>query len=397
MTLPDRALQDEMVAFRRDVHRHPELSEQERRTAGQVCAFLERHGIPYREGVAGTGVVAEIPGRAAGPVVALRADLDALPIREETGLPFASSVDGVMHACGHDGHAAMLLGAGTLLAREGDLPTPVRLVFQPAEEVGKGARAMIEAGVLRDVAMIFGGHLDRHYPTGTLVVTEGPVNASTDRFRIEISGRGGHGARPHETVDAVVVGSLLVMAIQTIVSREVNPAHPSVISVGRFDAGSAGNVIAGRATLEGTIRTQHPEVREHLKRSLRRIGASVGQLHGAGVVVELTPGVPVLVNTPEMAALAREAAVGVAGADHVRPLETANMGGEDFACYLEQVPGAYVRFGARGPGMEGVPAHSSRWDFDEAALAVGAAWYRAVAREAGRRLSAGQARGASRT
>jgi len=240
-----QALFDQMVAMRRDLHQHPELSWREKRTPDQICNYLDRLGIAYRRGVAQGGVVAEIPGGTGpGPCIALRADFDALPIQEETGLPFASLTTGVMHACGHDGHTSMLLGAAELLAAEPELSATVRLLFQPAEETGDGALAMIADGVLENVALIFGGHLDRHYPTGTVVVSDGAVNASSDRFEIKIAGQGGHGARPHETVDAVVVGSLLVIAIQTIVSREINPAHPSVISVGRFEAGTAANVIA---------------------------------------------------------------------------------------------------------------------------------------------------------
>jgi hippurate hydrolase len=388
MDLLDQALFAQIVEIRRELHRHPELSWKETRTASRICEFLDDLGIAHRKDVAGTGVLAEIPAANEGPAIALRADIDALPIHEETGLPFASQVDGVMHACGHDGHASMLLGAAALLAREPQLPAPVRLIFQPAEEVGRGAPAMIEAGGLDGVGMIFGGHLDRHFPTGTVIVTDGPVNAASDQFSIEIRGSGGHAARPHETIDAVVVGSLLVMAIQTIVSREVNPAHPSVISVGRFDAGTAGNVIAGHARLQGTIRTQDPEVREHLHRSLRRIVESVGQLHGAEVTIDLVEGVPVLVNSGEMATLARQVAAQIVGENNVRMLDTANMGGEDFSWYLEQVPGCYVRFGARGDQMEGYPSHSSRFDFDEAALAVGAAYYCAIAKEAGRVVAA---------
>ena len=387
MDLVDRGLFERIVKVRRDLHHHPELSWHETRTAARICEFLDTLRIPYRKDVAGTGVVADIPGAADAPVVALRADMDALPIQEETGLPFASKVDGVMHACGLDGHVSMLLGAAALLAEEQALPAPVRLIFQPAEEVGRGAPAMIEAGALDRVGMILGGHLDRHFPTGTVIVTEGPVNAASDRFSIEIKGSGGHAARPHETVDAVVVGSLLVMAIQTIVSRETNPAHPSVISVGRFDAGTAGNVIAGRARLQGTIRTQDPEVRAHLQRSVHRIAESVGQLHGAEMEVELVQGMPVLTNTPEMAALARKAALEIVGEENVRPLDTANMGSEDFSWYLERVPGCYVRFGARGAEMEGYPSHSSRFDFDEDALAVGAAYYCGIAKVAGRHIS----------
>ena len=387
--LIDPGVFDQMVSVRRELHRHPELSWRETKTAARVCVFLDRLDIPYRSNVAGTGVVAQIPGRGAGPVVALRADLDALPIKEETGLDFASTIDGVMHACGHDGHTSMLLGAAALLCRE-DLPLPVRLIFQPAEETGEGAKAMVDAGVLDDVAMIFGGHLDRHYPTGSVVVTDGVVNASSDRFRIEIAGKGGHAARPHESVDAIVVGSLMVMAIQTIVSREVNPAHPSVVTVGRFDAGTAANVIAARAVLEGSIRAQDKEVQQALHQSIRRIAQSVGQLHGAHVEVEISLGTPPLLNQADMTDLARNAAAEVVGPEQVLEMITANMGGEDFSYFTEQVPGCYVRIGAIREGEENFPAHSSRFDFDEQALAVGAAYYSAVARLAGQRISTGR-------
>jgi len=376
-------IQERMVSIRRDLHRHPELSWQEQRTSARVCEVLQELGISYRAGVAGTGVLAEIPGRETGPCVALRADLDALPIQEETELPFASEVPGVMHACGHDGHTSMLLGAAMeLVGREPPL-LPVRLIFQPGEETGKGARKMIEAGALEGVAAIFGGHLDRHYAAGSVVVTEGAVNASSDRFTIRIAGQGAHAARPHESVDAVVVGSLLVMALQTIVSREVNPAHPSVVSVGRFDAGTAPNVISGHATLQGSIRAQDPEVREALHRSIRRICESVGQLHDARVEVEIVKGTAPVINAPEPTALARKAAIAAVGSEQVLRLITANMGAEDFSYYLEQVPGCYVRYGAQRPGLEGFPAHSSRFDFDEAALGVGAAYLAQVAVLAG--------------
>jgi hippurate hydrolase len=325
-----------MVSLRRDFHRHPELSWQETRTADRIGDVLTQRGLRHRRG-AGTGILADLPG-GPGPAVALRADMDALPIHEETGLEFASCRDGVMHACGHDGHMSMLLGAAHLLCRERDLPAPVRLIFQPAEEEGVGAEAMVAAGALDGVGLIFGGHLDRHYPTGTVVVTDGAVNASTDTFHVTITGQGGHAARPHESVDAVVVGSLLVMALQTIVSREVNPAHPSVLTVGRFDAGTAANVIAGQARLLGTIRSLHPEVRAHLKASLRRIAETVGQLHGAGVIVEFVEGSPAVINTPAAAALARTAAAAAVGRERVLEMQTANMGGEDFSFYLERAP-----------------------------------------------------------
>ncbi|HSG06571.1 MAG TPA: M20 family metallopeptidase, partial [Nitrospiria bacterium] len=287
---------------------------------------------------------------------------------------------------GHDGHTAMLLGAAALLVKDKNLPAPVRLLFQPAEEKGAGAKAMIREGVLEGAGMIFGGHLDRHYHTGTIVVSEGSVNASSDSFRIEILGQGAHGARPHESIDAVVVGSLMVTALQTIISREVDPAHPSVVSVGLFQAGTAPNVIAGQAVLEGTVRAQGEEVRDHLNSAIKRIAEAVAQLHGAKIQVDFKLGTPPVINSPEMAGIARSAACGAVGETHVLPLRTANMGGEDFSYYLEKIPGAYVRFGAQVPGREGFPAHSSRFDFDEEALSVGAAYYYQAAKIAGERM-----------
>lgn len=387
----DQELFEQLVEIRRDLHRHPELSWKEVRTAGVVSRFLDTLGIKHRTDVAGTGIIADIEGVRTDDCVAIRADLDALPVLEETELPFASCVEGVMHACGHDGHTAMVLGAAALLSRDAaPLPTSVRLIFQPAEETGNGAPAMIEAGALDNVAMIFGAHVDRHYPVGSVVVTEGSVNASTDEFRVTISGRGGHGARPHETTDAVVVGSLLVMAIQTIVSREVNPAHPSVVSVGRFSAGTAPNVIAGRAELSGTIRAQDHDVREHLHRSIRRIATSVAQLHEASVEVEIIEGTPPLINRHEGLEIAHNAAVQSVGSENVLELVSANMGGEDFSHYLKHVPGCYVRIGSTAPGQDTYPAHSSRFDFDERAIATGAAWFYQVARLAGEEIASSQ-------
>jgi len=393
MALPQdfpKAVYDRMVSLRRDLHRHPELSNGEQETAGRLMAHLKQLGISFQSEIGGAGIVADIPGAHPGPKVALRADMDALPIHEETGLEFSSVHDGVMHACGHDGHSSMLMGAAEMLVQGEPPPLPVRLIWQPAEEVGTGARAMIENGALEGVGLIFGGHLDRRYPSGFLIVTDGPVNASTDTFDVRIEGQQGHGARPHEAVDAVVVGSLFVTSLQTIVSREVDPAHPSVVSVGSFQAGTAPNVIAGQALLRGTIRAQDPEVRAHLQRSIQRIAKAIGELHDARIEVEMHSGSPPVINSPDMASLAREAAVHLVGADRVQPLHTSNMGGEDFAYYLDHVPGCYIRFGGKIEGLEGYPTHSSRFDFDERALATGSAWYVEVARRAGHYLLKGK-------
>lgn len=382
--VPD-SLFEELVHVRRDLHRHPEPSWEEFRTAEKVSQFLDRHNITHRCGIAGTGIIAEIPGQRPDRFIALRGDMDALPVREETGLPFASEVDGMMHACGHDGHTTMVLGAAALL-KDAQLPVSVRLIFQPAEETGLGAKKMIEEGVLDGVDMIFGGHVDRHYDAGSIAVSAGPVNASTDTFRVTIFGSGGHAARPHEAVDPVVVGALLVMALQTIVSREVDPAHPSVVTVGVFHSGTAPNVLASRGVLQGTIRAQEASVREHLKASIRRIAESIALLHDTKITVEIFEGTPPVINSDDMIQLARRAAILTVGEENTVQMRAANMGGEDFGFYLQQVPGCYVRFGSVVPGKEGYPAHSSRFDFDEQALAVGAAYFARLAGLAAERI-----------
>lgn len=376
----------QIVDFRRDLHLNPELSNEEYRTQGQISDYLDRLNVPYRK-AAGTGIIAEFPGEISdAPRVVLRADTDALPIVEETGLPFASKNHGVMHACGHDGHTSMLLGAASLIAKETNRKIPIRLIFQPAEEKANGARDMIADGALDNAAMIFGGHIDRHYPLGTIIVTEGAVNASSDKFTITIDGQGGHAARPHETIDAVVVGSLLIIALQTIVSREVNPAHPSVVTVGHFEAGSAHNVIAAQARLAGTIRSQEQSVRDMLQKSIRRISTSIGQLHGANVQVEIMEGTPPVNNPADMVELCRRAAKQVVPDEDVRELEIANMGGEDFGDYMALIPGCYVRFGSIIPEHTPYPAHSSKFDFDERVLGVGAAYYQAISRVASEKI-----------
>lgn len=381
----DAGVFERIVAIRRDLHRHPELSGRERRTSDRVCDRLAELGISHRR-LGETGVVADLPGGDDVARVALRADLDALPIQERTGLEFASEEEGVMHACAHDGHTAMLLGAAEVLSK-GDLPAPVRLLFQPAEEIGTGARALLDAGALEGVGMIFAGHLDVEFRTGELAVTRGAVSASVDTFRIGIGGREGHAARPHEALDAVVVGSMLVMGLQTIVAREIDPAQPSVVTVGRFEAGRAANVIAGRAELEGTIRAHDPETRERLIAAVRRVAESTAKLHGAEFELELSRGAPVLMNRGEAYEIARAAAVAVVEESGVTRMKTSNMGGEDFGYFLERAPGCYIRFGARKEGSVGPPAHSGGFDFDEEALGIGAAWLVEVARRAGEALA----------
>jgi hippurate hydrolase len=371
-----------MVELRRTFHRYPELAFEEKQTAAVIMAELRRLEIPFEYGGVGGGIVARIEGGEKGaPAVALRADMDALPGEENTGLPFASENPGRMHACGHDGHLAMVLGAAALLKADPP-PGHVVLIFQPAEERGGGARVMIEAGALDGVRAIFGGHLTRHYQVGEVMVASGTITAQSDGFTIRVKGRGGHGARPHEAVDAVVVAGLLIMAVQTLVSREINPAHPSVVTIGKVEAGSAANVIAEDATLYGSIRTTDPAVRKQLVEGLQRMAKAVGALHNASVQVEIQEGYPPVINTAKEAEIARRTVLKSLGEEALVAMDQPSMGSEDFSYYLRRVPGCYVRFGARREGWENIPLHSPSFDFDEEAMKVGAAFFDQVVREA---------------
>jgi amidohydrolase len=371
-----------LTTLRRDLHRRPELSWQERETAARLEAELHALGARDVRRVAGTGVVARIAGRDPGaPAVAVRGDIDALPIAEATGLPFASETPGVMHACGHDVHASWALGAALLLAgrpARGD----VVVVLQPAEEVGEGARALLEAGALDGVRAIFGAHVDRRFAVGEVVAQAGPLAASADMFTIELAGRGAHGARPHESADPIVGASALVTALQTIVARRLDPAQPGVVTVGTLHAGTAPNVIPERASLSGTVRATTPAARALLLGEVRRLAESVAAAYGLTADVRTPPGTPPLVNDATAARWAREAAERVLGPAAVVPLGTTNMGGEDFAYYLERIPGCFLRVGAREPGGTFAPAHSPGFYAAEGALFVGAAVLAEAARVA---------------
>ncbi|HEV8363204.1 MAG TPA: M20 family metallopeptidase, partial [Gemmatimonadaceae bacterium] len=339
-----------LLGLRRDLHAHPELSWKEERTADKLERALVALGAHDVTRVAGTGVVGRLPGREPGsPTIAIRGDIDALPIQEETKLPFASSVSGVMHACGHDVHATWTIGAGMLLSREPALGDVV-LILQPAEEVGAGARAILESGALDGIKTIFGGHVDRRFEVGQIVADDGPLAASADEFRIELLGQGAHGARPHESADPIVGAAALIMALQTIVSRRVDPSDPAVVSVGHILAGTASNVIPERATLTGTLRATTPRTRALLRAEVERLAGTVAASHRLTATVTLPDGTPPVVNDPKAAAIARAAAASLVGERNVGPFGLTNMGGEDFAFYQERVPGCFLRVGAREPG-----------------------------------------------
>jgi hippurate hydrolase len=385
-------LRERLVALRRELHANPELSAQEEETAQRLTAALEALSPKRLERVARTGVVALIRGRdRAAPVVAVRGDIDALPIQEATGLAFASRRPGVMHACGHDVHASWAVGAAHLLALEpaaGD----VLIVLQPAEETGRGALAILESGALDGVAAIFGGHVDRRFAVGQVVADAGPLAASADTFEIVMRGRGAHAARPHEAADPIVAASALVVALQTIVARRLNPARAGVVTVGTIHAGTAPNVIPDEARLAGTVRAVEPDVRRLLLDEVKRVAQGIGAAHGVEARVAIDLGTPPLINSPEAAAWARAAVAAVLGDDALVPLGFLNLAGEDFAHYLERLPGCFVRVGAREPGGDVVPAHAPRFYAAEESLFVGAAVLAETARVASRALQLGAAR-----
>jgi len=377
---PDELLDNRLVVLRRWFHQHPELSFEEAETAKRIIAELNGLGIGYDYAGVGHAVIATIDGEdSTAPAIALRAEMDALPGEETTGLSYASENPGVMHACGHCAHMAMLLGAANLLQREAP-PGPVRLIFQPAEERGGGARVAIKDGALDNVVAIFAGHVTHEFKTNRIMVRDGNVTAQSDGFTIRVRGKGGHGARPHEAIDAVVIGGFLITALQTLVSRETNPLHSSVITIGSIHAGSASNVIAETAELQGSIRTSREEVRKHIHRGMRRMVSAVAELHNASIEIDIRNGYPPVVNEPVSTAIARDAAADIVGSDSVVAAEYPSMGSEDFSFYLQQRPGCFVRFGARAPDWEPVPLHSPAFDIDERVIGVGARFLDRVGR-----------------
>ncbi|HEB68213.1 MAG TPA: amidohydrolase [Desulfobulbus sp.] len=381
--LADKTLFSWMCDIRRALHREPELAYREKQTSALIARELDTLGIPFQQGLGGgTGIRAEITGgNGHGPTIALRADMDGLPITEETGLPFSSIRPGIMHACGHDGHVAMLLGAAALL-NDMELPGNVVLLFQPAEESGNGAAAMIEDHVLSGVDMIFSGHIDTHYPVGEITVDDGLICSYTDPFTISIHGSGGHAARPHEAIDSVVVASNLVMNMQTLISRQINPAHAAVVTVGRMEAGTVHNVIAEHAVLEGTIRSAHRETRERILQGLERVIQGAADMCNAEIRIKFFDGLPAVVNDMESTAIARAAAVDVVGDTRVVSQGQPSLGGEDFSFYQQRIPGCMVRFGGRREQGVAGPAHSARFDFDEELFRYGASWLAHVAHRA---------------
>ncbi|HUC43755.1 MAG TPA: amidohydrolase [Candidatus Sulfotelmatobacter sp.] len=371
-----RALAETLTGWRRTLHERPELGFEERETAAFVAAVLRDMGLAVETGIAKTGVVGALRADTAKrPAVLLRADMDALPIQEVEGRPYGSRVPGQMHACGHDGHMAMLLGAATILrAERARLDRDVVFCFQPGEEGFGGAEAMIAEGVLErySIAEAYGLHLWSLFPVGTIQLRPGPTMAGNDEFRARFRGRGGHGALPHRAVDPIVAAAHGVVALQTVVARSVDPVRPSVVTVGALQAGSAPNVIPDEATLRGTMRSFDDAVRTLLRERVRDVLAGTAAAHGCALEFDLMPGYPAVVNDPAATERVRRHAAAVVGEPNViepDPMAAA----EDFAYFLRKVPGAFAFVGA-GNVERGIdaPHHAPRFDIDEAALPIGA-------------------------
>lgn len=371
----------DLVAIRRDLHRHPELSMEEYRTAQVVEENLKKLGLSPRR-VAKTGVIADIVGgkgeSGSGPLVALRADTDALPIHEETGLEFASTVPGVMHACGHDAHTAILLGAAERLVQmKEELPGSVRLLFQPAEEVCLGAKAMIDEGALDGVHSIYGLHNEPSLPVGEVIITSGPFLASSESLTIHVYGEGGHAAVPHLAIDPIVASASILLNLQAIVSRAVNPLDSAVISIGSIVAGNEPGIIPTKAEMRGSIRCLNRELSRRLPELIAQSVKSSAAAHRCTAEVEIVQKAPPLVNDPDAAAVVQAVANELLGSERVH-LNHRFLVSEDFAFYLEKIPGCYIALGVGG--TYGV--HNPKFTLDEASLPIGADLLAQIARRA---------------
>lgn len=365
-----------LVEARRELHRHPELSMEEVQTTERLRMWLTDAGLTILPLDLPVGIVAEVRGAQPGPTIAIRSDIDALPVTEETGLEFASTSNGKMHACGHDFHMATVLGAAFMLqAVREHLAGTVRFLFQPAEETGAGAKLLIAAGALDGVSAVFGLHNKPDVPAGHIGIKHGPLMAATDTIAIHITGKGGHAAIPDATVDPIVAGSAIVMALQTAVSRTISPLDAAVVTIGSFQAGTTHNVIPPSAMLIGTVRTFTPPVQAKVRETLDRIVRDVAAGYGASAYIECTPGIPAVTNDPAMAEVVRRAAEALG-----TPVDEAlpTMGGEDFAHYQGRVPGCFIWMGT---GCQ-ENWHHPKFMVDEDVIPQGAALFARIAVEA---------------
>ncbi len=375
-----RSIHQDVIKWRRDLHRIPEIGFELDRTSGYIRGCLDQLGIPYHL-AARTGIVALIEGGSPGPTVALRADMDALPIREETGLSFASD-NGNMHACGHDAHMAMLLGTTKIINNMRDkLKGRVKLLFQPGEEGYGGAAEMIAGGCLENpsVDTVYGLHVGQIFPavgTGQIGICAGPILAASTAFKVTVKGKSTHGALPHLGVDAIIVAAEIILALQKIVSREIDPLDSAVLTVGTIEGGEALNIVAPRVTFGGDFRTLHDKDRKFITARLEELSYSIAKANRAEVEVDILGGYPPTVNNPQLAKIVIEAASGVIGKGNVVEIKKPNMGTEDMSLYLEKVPGAFFVLGTGNP-EKGItyPHHNSKFNVDEETLWIGPALF----------------------
>jgi amidohydrolase len=376
---------DEAIQLRRRIHREPELGLHLPRTQEKVLRAIDGLGLDIRTGEKTASVVATLAGARPGKTILLRADMDALPMKEETGLPFASEVDGAMHACGHDAHVAMLVGAARLLAaRRHTLAGRVVFMFQPGEEGYHGARVMLEEGLLdgeNAPAGAFAIHVSARHPAGLIAGRGGSALAAGDTLRAVVRGRGGHASAPHDCLDPIPIACEIVQAFQTLVTRQVNVFDPAVITVAKIEAGTTRNVIPETASLLGTIRTVSEPTRTRVLDGVRRLAEGIAAAHGAEIELELIRGYPVTVNDPGFAAFVNDVATRVLGAERAQTMAAPIMGSEDFSYVLQRVPGAIVFLGTRPDAGPAYPNHSNRMIVNESALAAGIAMHAAVALE----------------
>lgn len=370
-----RALQEQLVRWRRHLHQRPELGFKEQLTAEFIENKLREWGIDHQTEIAKTGIVATIEGKQPGKVLAIRADMDALPIQEANEVPYRSQHDGIMHACGHDGHTAIALGTAYYLSgHRNTFNGTVKIIFQPAEEGPGGAKPMIEAGVLKnpDVDAIIGLHLWNNLSLGQIGVRTGALMAAVELFQCTILGKGGHGAMPHQTIDSVLLSAQIVNALQTIVARNVSPIDSAVVTVGELHAGTAHNVIADTARMSGTVRYFNPELEAYMGKRIEQIIAGICQSHGATYELEYWQLYPPVINDAQIAQLVRSVATEVVETPLGVVPECQTMGGEDMSFFLQEVPGCYFFVGSANPAKDlAYPHHHPRFDFDETALGMG--------------------------
>lgn len=381
-----RALLPEVVALRRELHRHPEIGLALPATQERVLAALDGLPLEVRTGTSIGSVTALLEGELPGPTILLRADMDALPLLEETGLDFASESDGTMHACGHDAHVAMLVGAARLLAaRRSTLAGRVLFMFQPGEEGYHGARVMLDEGLLdldQPPALAFALHIGTRHRSGTVNLRPGPMLAAGDTIRITVRGRGGHASAPHHALDPIAVAAEIALALQTMVTRRIDVFDPAVLTIANISAGTTTNIIPESAFLQGTMRTLSSETREAMRAGVRQVAEGIAAAHGATAEVDLEPGYPVTRNDPGVAERVTRIARELVGVDDVEEMEAPIMGAEDFSYVLERIPGAIAFLGACPPGIEpgeGPQNHSNRVVLHEPSMAVGVALHAAVA------------------